>query len=213
LKTFLENLPANALKKIEVITHPSAKYANTSGCGVINIVTNTKIKKNHFISFGSGINSRLDISPHISYVWANEKLPIGIYSSLNIRNSSTSISGYATSFTDNAQGGKDTVYHEETTSENENSSLGGWFSLNVDYDIDSTSTFGVSASIYPNWSNSKAVGTRSRRDFLLETDIKDDFLESFYKSQTTNDAFSSWGRLNADYRKNFDKCRSLSAIR
>lgn len=205
LKTFLENLPANALKKIEVITHPSAKYANTSGCGVINIVTNTKIKKNHFISFGSGINSRLDVSPHISYVWANEKLSIGIYSSLNIRNSSTSSSGYATSFTDNAQGGKDTVYHEETTSENENSSLGGWFSLNIDYDIDSTSTFGVSASIYPNWSNSKAFGTRARRDFLLETDIKDDFIESFYESQTTNDAFSSWGRLNADYRKNFDK--------
>ena len=50
LKTYLQQMPANALERIEVITNPSARYASKSDGGIINIVTNAKIKKNQFLN-------------------------------------------------------------------------------------------------------------------------------------------------------------------
>ena len=52
LKTYLQQMPANALERIEVITNPSARYSSNSDGGIINIVTNAKIKRNQFLSFG-----------------------------------------------------------------------------------------------------------------------------------------------------------------
>ncbi len=205
LKMFLENLPANALKKIEVITNPSAKYANTSGCGVINIITNTRIKKNHFISFGSGINTNYDISPKISYVWANEKLSFGIYSSFNLRNTTTSSNGYSTYFVDNIQGGKDTLYHEDRTGEQENQSYGGWISMNLDYTIDSTSEIGMWAGFDPNYQHSSTFTTRLRKDYEKITEELFETEENYFESYSNSSSFRAWGNLNARYKKDFDK--------
>ena len=45
LVNFLNNLPANVIEKIEIISNPGASYdANTSG-GIINIITTTKTMK------------------------------------------------------------------------------------------------------------------------------------------------------------------------
>ncbi|MBQ2499701.1 MAG: carboxypeptidase-like regulatory domain-containing protein, partial [Bacteroidales bacterium] len=46
LKTYIQQLPANAIKTIEVITNPSARYASKSDGGIINIVTNVNVQKN-----------------------------------------------------------------------------------------------------------------------------------------------------------------------
>ena len=172
LKTFLENLPANALQKIEVMTDPPAKYANASGCGVINIITNTKIKKNHFISFGSEVNTKGEIRPHLSYVWANEKLNIGFYSSFNIRNNHTVTDSYVTSFDPQGEPGVDTVYHEINHNENDSKTYGGWLSLNVDYEIDSTQEIGMHVGFGPNYDNVIATGERTRWDYKDQEKIE-----------------------------------------
>ncbi len=205
LKTFLENLPANALQRIEVITHPSAKYATAGDCGVINIVTNTKIKKNHFLSFGLRANSRPSYSPHLSYVWANEKLSFGFYSNLSISNNHSTSDTYAYSLQPNAQGGKDTTYYESTTAEKDNKRVGGWFSLNLDYTIDSTSNISAWAGVSPAWERNQTKGTLTRRDFDLTDIYNSTFSTSFYESERFDTSFSAWGNLNARYRKNFDK--------
>ncbi|MCQ2322789.1 MAG: TonB-dependent receptor, partial [Bacteroidales bacterium] len=44
LKTYIQQLPANAIETIEVITNPSARYASKSDAGIINIVTNAKVQ-------------------------------------------------------------------------------------------------------------------------------------------------------------------------
>ena len=199
LKTFLENLPANALQKIEVMTNPPAKYANSSGCGVINIITNTKIKKNHFISFGSEVNTKGEIRPHLSYVWANEKLNIGFYSSFNIRNNHTVTDSYVTSFNPDSEPGVDTVYHEINHNENDSKTYGGWLSLNVDYEIDSTQEIGMHVGFGPNYDNVIATGERTRWDYKDQEKIETRFL-----SETTNKGFSSWGFVSGDYHKKFD---------
>jgi len=79
LKTYLQQLPANALDRIEVMTNPSAKYGASGTGGIINIITKEKIKKNYLLSFGINGSTRPEFSPWLSYVWSNEKWSISTY--------------------------------------------------------------------------------------------------------------------------------------
>lgn len=79
LKDFIQQLPAGSIEKIEVITNPSARYSAQGNGGIINIITTSKIKKNSFLSFGLRGSSTPDITPFISYVYANEKFSISTY--------------------------------------------------------------------------------------------------------------------------------------
>lgn len=93
LKSFIQQMPAGSIEKIEVITNPSARYSAQGTGGIINIVTTSKIKKNSFLSFGVRGSSTPDISPFISYVYANEKFSISTYLNYSysiIKNSSES---------------------------------------------------------------------------------------------------------------------------
>ena len=62
LKTYIQTLPANAIDRIEVITNPSARYATTAD-GIINIVMNSKIKRNEFLCFGANASSQPYVMP------------------------------------------------------------------------------------------------------------------------------------------------------
>jgi hypothetical protein len=79
LKTYLQQLPANALERIEVISNPSARYTAKGTGGIINIVTKSNIKKNSFISFGLNGSTRPMVSPWFSYMFSNEKFSINLY--------------------------------------------------------------------------------------------------------------------------------------
>ena len=48
LRQYIKTLPANAIKRIEVITNPSARYGG--GGPVVNIVTTAKVSRNEFYS-------------------------------------------------------------------------------------------------------------------------------------------------------------------
>ena len=78
LKTYIQTLPANSLDRVEVITNPSARYGSKAD-GIINIVTNAKIQKNEFFSFGVNASTQPYIGPWASYVWSNEKLTVNAY--------------------------------------------------------------------------------------------------------------------------------------
>ena len=101
LKNYIQQLPANTLERIEVITNPSAKYASKTDGGIINIITNAKIKKNVFYSFGLNGSSQPRISPHASFVWANEKLSVSSWISGSYSANKNNSNGYSTSFVAN----------------------------------------------------------------------------------------------------------------
>ena len=183
LKTYLQQMPANALERIEVITNPSARYASNSDGGIINIVTNAKIKKNQFLSFGLRASSSPNASPWVSYVWANEKMSLNLFVNGTYSQWKNIQNGYSTSFDHKLDTTNHTTYEGESFSNN----FGGGFNINFDYNIDTMNTIGVWIGGWPNASRSNSFNETYRHEFLQEagmyhytTEGTDESLNQFY---------------------------------
>ena len=154
-------MPANSVDHVEVITNPSARYGSKAD-GIINIVTNAKVQKNEFFSFGVNSSTRPSVSPWLSYVWSNNKLTVNAY----INGGYSLWDGHRITdrslFTESGM----LANHEVDTARNSsnNYSVGGHFSL--DYEIDTANSLNVWISTWPNWGNSTNNTTMFREEFL-----------------------------------------------
>ena len=161
LKTYIQTMPANSVDHVEVITNPSARYGSKAD-GIINIVTNAKVQKNEFYSFGVNGSSRPSVTPWMSYVWSNNKLTVNAYInggySIWKGNSSTDQSLFA--------GNHILASHEIDSSSysSKSYSTGGHFSL--DYEIDTANSLNVWVSGWPNWSGNESNMSTFREEFL-----------------------------------------------
>lgn len=153
LKTYLETLPANALDHIEVISNPSAKYATNSDA-VINIITTAHIKKNHFVSFGLNGDSQGSIRPWMSYMWANEKFSINLFSNIGYRHRQSETGKHSVSRKLNAAGTYDTIQTQNDTGSSDNKNLRGGIYLNFNWYIDSVREIGGWGGVNGNFSHS-----------------------------------------------------------
>ena len=165
LKTYLQQMPANALERIEVITNPSARYASKSDGGIINIVTNAKIKKNQFISFGVRASSSPNASPWASYVWANEKMSLNVFLSGNYSKWDNIQNGYSTSFDNNL----DTTNHTRYNGNSYSNNYGGGFNISFDYNIDTMNTISVWVGGWPNASKSNSFNETFRHEYMQDS--------------------------------------------
>ena len=165
LKTYLQQMPANALERIEVITNPSARYASNSDGGIINIVTNAKIKKNQFISFGLRASSSPNASPWASYVWANEKMSLNVFLSGNYSRWKNAQNGYSTSFDNNL----DTTNHTRYSGDSYSNNYGGGFNISFDYNIDTMNTISVWVGGWPNVSKSNSFNETFRHEYMQDS--------------------------------------------
>ena len=170
LKTYLQQMPANALEKIEVITNPSARYSSNSDGGIINIVTNSKIKKNQFLSFGLRASSAPNASPWASYVWANEKMSLNLFVNGSYSQWKNITNGYSTSFADNADHtGLDTTNHTSYNGDSFSNNFGGGFNINFDYNIDTMNTISVWVGGWPNASRSESFNETFRHEYMQDS--------------------------------------------
>ena len=170
LKTYLQQMPANALEKIEVITNPSARYSSNSDGGIINIVTNSKIKKNQFLSFGLRASSSPNASPWASYVWANEKMSLNLFVNGSYSQWKNITNGYSTSFADNADHtGLDTTNHTSYNGDSFSNNYGGGFNINFDYNIDTMNSISVWVGGWPNSSRSESFNETFRHEYLQDS--------------------------------------------
>ena len=166
LKTFIQQLPANALERIEVITNPSARYSAKGTGGIINIITTSKIKKNSFVSFGLYGSSQPDVSPWLSYVWSNEKLSINFYLSTHYSFYKTNTIQMATRFNEQM----DTSSVACASSLQRRHSLWGGFYFNGDYQFDSLNSISFWAGAYPSWGKSFGQSYTLRSEYLYNPD-------------------------------------------
>ena len=196
LKTYIQQLPANAIKTIEVITNPSARYASKSDGGIINIVTNAKVQKNQFISFGArgslkpDNDYKPDASPWVSYVYANEKLSFNLYLNANYRNDRSNnedreyiLNGHPDPLL------RDTISSRETYSTSKSKRYGGGFFMNLQYNIDTMNNISVWMGGWPSWSDSDGT------ERFYKTKYHDSLgvLKSRYDTDfTTDDVFTGF---------------------
>ncbi len=200
LKTYIQQLPANSVDHVEVITNPSARYGSKAD-GIINIVTNAKIQKNEFFSFGVNASTRPSITPWMSYVWSNDKLTVNAYLNGGFSkwegNSSVDQSLYAAN--------QLLASHEMDSSRYQSNSIntGGYFSL--DYQIDTANSLNVWVSGWPNWSGSESNRSTFREEFLdsIGVPFGTPFLADYHtrSNSRSNSYFMNGG---AYYQHRFD---------
>ena len=164
LKTYIQTLPANSLDRVEVITNPSARYGSKAD-GIINIVTNAKIQKNEFFSFGVNASTSPYVGPWASYVWSNEKLTVNAYVNGGYSVWKGRYSVDQSLFTDEGV----LASHEIDSSKYNNPgyNAGGFFSL--DYEIDTANSLNLWLGGWPNWSTQTNDAWMMREEFLPDT--------------------------------------------
>ncbi len=197
LKVYLESLPADAIDRIEVIKNPSAKYMVEEGCHIINIVTSTKIRNSHFLSFGLGGSNRPSVSPWVSYVLKNEKLSTNIY--LGVSSTPTHKTEQSSSiFRQDGTEGFDTTASSNTATENNTDRYTGTLAFNLSYQIDSMndlSFFGL------------AVTFPATKHSLTTTDqwyyLPQRLHYTYTNSQESRD-FNLMGMANLSWKHKFD---------
>ncbi len=166
LKTYIQQLPANSIDHVEVITNPSARYGSKAD-GIINIVTNAKVQKNEFLSFGINGSSRPSVNPWISYVWSNNKLTVNAYINGGFsiwKNNSTSHQWLLND-------ANDTISYEFDTSFHKSKSFNTGGHLSLDYEIDSANSINIWASGWPNWYNSDNKVMQYREEYFDENGV------------------------------------------
>lgn len=147
LKDFIQQLPAGSIEKIEVITNPSARYSAQGNGGIINIITTSKIKKNSFLSFGLRGSSTPDITPYISYVYANEKFSISTYLNYSYSINKNNSESFSTILTD--EGDTSSTFHSINKFRQPDHSFGLY--INGSYTPDSMNSIYFWAGTYPSF--------------------------------------------------------------
>ena len=162
LKQFIQQMPAGSIDKIEVITNPSARYSAKGNGGIINIVTSSKIKKNSFVSFGVRGSSTPDITPFLSYVYANEKFSISAYANYSYNVSKGNSSSHSVFFND---AGDTSSVHSEESSYRYNNHRPGLF-LHGSYTPDTVNSFYFWGGTYPSVSKSNSFSSVERYEYI-----------------------------------------------
>lgn len=139
----LEQLPAESIERVEVITNPSSKYSPEGTAGIINIVLKEKRKAGYYGSIQAGINSRLGYNASGNIFYSNNK--IDLFGSLGY--SSRVMTSENITSRKTVAGGSDTVYlnsvgNTQGRGHNIFTRLGGTYHLTSRDDI-SLSAFGM----------------------------------------------------------------------
>ena len=195
LKTYLQQMPANSIDHVEVITNPSARYGSKAD-GIINIVTTTKVKKNQFVSFGANASIKPYVSPWVSYVWSNEKLSINLYTNFSYSRSRNYGYGDITMYRDGLEG-LEMVSTEHDSSRSVSHNFGGGLHFSIDYEIDSMNNLSFWGGTWPHWSNSTGY------DELYRLFPADSSVTSYF-SNSDSRSRSYWGGFGAYYQHKFD---------
>lgn len=160
LRQYIKTLPANAIARIEVITNPSARYGG--GGPVVNIVTTAKVSRNEFLSFGTNANLRPQVSPWLSYVYANEKFSINAYAEYDYSHTWGDKQGSVTMLTPEG----DTSSRQSYTSHSDYRRHGSYFYFGGHYDFDSLRSLYFWGGAYPSTYRYESVSETSWQEYL-----------------------------------------------
>jgi outer membrane receptor protein involved in Fe transport len=169
-KAALEQIPANMIESIELITNPSAKYDPEGTSGIINIVMKKRKGENTSLITSVNVDSRLGYSGNVAVNHGFKK--VSLYASYDYRHGVRSSSGTITRYNYISS-----PYLQEQESENSSLSDGHSFKIGADYFANIKNTFGFSLNGNIRASSSEGIslnhdfdsGLMNIRNYMNET--------------------------------------------
>jgi len=196
LKTYIQQLPANSLERIEVITNPSARYSARGTGGIINIVTKSNIKKNSFISFGLNGSTRPMATPWISYMYSNDKFSINTYLTAYYLFTNNKSNGYKIIFDNNM----DTSSYRKYTDNQKGNSISAILDISASYRLDSLKTISFWGRCFPMpFSRWEVYQEYQYQEFINNPGIYD------YIEEYNNKSHSVSGDFGVEYEHKFNE--------
>ena len=168
LKVYLRTLPANAIERIEVITNPSARYA-TQADGIINIVTNTKVKRNEFLCFGMNGSSQPYVMPWASYIWKNDRWTVNLYSNMYFYHGNSEESSEKTLYSEDENGNPVVASLFKAHTKSSNNSYSPGLNINLTYTPDQKNTFSFYSMLWDSFGPSELRQERERVEYLEQS--------------------------------------------
>lgn len=177
----LDQLPANSIKKVELITSPSAKYDPEGGGGIINIV----LKKNVLEGFTGTVNASVGTSTWapfqryrggLSLNFRNDK--INFFSNFSYNNNRN----FSRSYNYRVEDRLNSTSILEQYSNNQRWHTGGMARVGFDYYFNPNNTLTIAARIRPSQGNGEGS---IQYDFFDEDFNKTGITERLNKSNQT----------------------------
>ena len=192
LKQYIKTLPASSIKRIEVLSNPSARYG-TSG-SIINIVTDGRNPLNQLLSVGFKASTGPRLSPWVSYVYNNDKLSLNLYGSAYFYDIEITREKHSRLMTDDSLLSSTEDYTSSQLQRSRNYNIGG----KLDYHFDDRNTFSAWAWFYPQFFNLDAVFDVSRIEHISNS--------GDYSYRSNVDAHQNYisGNVGAYYLHKFD---------
>ena len=188
----LKSMPANMVKKIEVITDPGAKYDAEGVSGIINIITNKQPMGGYTGTLNAGANLRgYNAGGYLTAKYGKFGLT-GNYNYYYNTSPATNSSSYRESFLD------DTYKYLQTSGSNSYHGHGQFGSGELSYELDTLNLFSMSFDLWDGNSSSKSNSATQMLD-LNENPV----YEYGINSNSKNTYGSS--EMNANYQRTFSK--------
>lgn len=204
----LEQMPAESIEKIEVITNPSAKYSPEGTAGIINIVLKQDRKAGYYGSVQAGADTKGGYNASANINYSSSKLDA--YANLGYRNRKRDGEGYTNRLNLNPS---DTTYLNQTSKSNGNgrnlfARLGLTYHLtqNNHFYLNGFGMFGdrMNKNTINYFSNVPGSYLTSQRLSDSDNDMNGGNVELGYKhdfSQTSNldftVSYNNWGMNNS----------------
>lgn len=139
----LEQIPANTIQRVELITNPSARYDAEGMTGILNIITNQKIKTKGITTVTATYATLDKFSLGVSNSFRKGKW--GMSNNLSYRNWPIWNEGYNNrkNIVTNTGSGRDSIYSINSVSNGKNFQQSLALSGNADYSIDNKNTLSI----------------------------------------------------------------------
>ncbi len=189
----MDQIPADDIDRIEVITNPSAKYVADATGGIINVILKKNLKPGYFgnVSAGIGTGNRYNLNGNLSIREKNLTVQVsgGYYNALNKNNG---ISYRENIFSGRLLSGYDQNNLNESMREGYNSRL------QIDYKTSVRSMLSGSFSYSDN-----DYGSSERQDYFFFDSLNTTTADGFRQ----NEQITNWKILTAgiNFKKNFAK--------
>ncbi len=192
LKQYIKTLPASSIKRIEVLSNPSARYG-TSG-SIINIVTDGRNPLNQLLSVGFKASTGPRFSPWVSYVYNNDKLSLNLYGSAYFNDFKVTSEQHSRLLTGDSMLSSTNEYTGNELQRSRQYNIGG----KLDYHFNDRNTFSAWAWFYPSFINMDADFDVSRIEYINHPG------DYSYRSDVDTRMRYFSGNLGAYYQHKFD---------